>query len=202
MLIPKILHFIWVGGNPNPFVKNIETYKKFNPDWAIQLWTDGNLPKLQNKNIYNSIPVPTTKADLLRLEILYQYGGVYADIDSVCLKPLNKMVAGHEMFFASHTIKEKKVEINCIGVTAGHPAIKDLLDGLPEYWSELVESKKGKLSVYCLYTYLRKRIGECALLPLEYNCSKNYATENTFILQHNVHTFKDSVNANNKFRVI
>ena len=103
--IPRILHMIWIGPEPFPFEKNLETYKKCNPDWKIMFWTDKNIPKLQNAAIYKEIPsiVYATKADLLRIELLYKYGGIYVDADSTCLRPLTDFLplAG-DCFFSTN----------------------------------------------------------------------------------------------------
>ncbi|KAK9469088.1 hypothetical protein V1512DRAFT_203037 [Lipomyces arxii] len=42
--------------------------------------------------IYNTFPNPVIKADLLRYLLLYLYGGVYADIDVYCRKPVDQWV--------------------------------------------------------------------------------------------------------------
>jgi hypothetical protein len=198
-MIPKILHFIWVGGSENSFLDNMKTYKKHNPDWELKLWTDHNLPKLMNQKIYDSIPVPATKADLLRIELLYRYGGVYVDIDSICKRPID-FIEGRDIFFSTHNF-HPKIEISCIGSIKEHTILGRVLEKLPAYWGRLVKKERGVLSVYCLYTFIRVNLkGEkFDMLPLEYNCLEEFSTKKTYIVQQKVNTFKPFVNKENKF---
>ena len=43
-MIPKIIHYVWVGGNPlTPLAeKCIETWKKYCPDFKIMEWNEQN----------------------------------------------------------------------------------------------------------------------------------------------------------------
>jgi hypothetical protein len=206
-VIPKKIHIIWIGKNENWFTANVETFRAFNPGWEVRLWTDENIPRLYNQKIYDKIPVQTTKADLLRLELLYRHGGVYVDIDSICLKPLDKMIEGRKAFFSSHRRSKKKFEINCIGSIPGHPTIGRLITGFPDYWGRLTkikteDTKKAKgISVYCVYTYIRCKLAHenVDIIPRVWNCTMEEATDETFIIQQNVHTFSEYVNKKNKF---
>lgn len=212
-MIPKLLHFIWVGKNPNPFLSNINNYANLNPGWDIRLWTDQNVPKLINQKIYDQIPIPTTKSDLLRVELLYKYGGVYVDIDSTCKRPLDDLIKDRSLFFSSHRIKQKRekgrIEISCMGSVHHHFLIDKILKNLPAYWEALLKKNNGIVSVYCIYTYLRRQIslghiqsGRVSLLPLNYNSDELNADENTYIIQHNVNTFKPLVDSKNRFKVV
>ena len=43
--IPKIIHYCWFGNNPLPddYKKNIESWKKYMPDYEIKLWSEKNV---------------------------------------------------------------------------------------------------------------------------------------------------------------
>lgn len=43
-------------------------------------------------NFYKNLPIGAMKADLWRYLILYTYGGVYSDIDSVCNRPIDSWI--------------------------------------------------------------------------------------------------------------
>lgn len=102
--VPKLLHFIWIGSIiPDKYVNNLNTYVNNNPDYKIVLWVDrnynfsiegvhiSNISTLDviNKHELNMVDNYGAKADILRLEILYEYGGIYSDIDSKSLKPFD-----------------------------------------------------------------------------------------------------------------
>ena len=44
-MIPKIIHFFWFGDKelPDRDKKNIETWKKYCPDYEIKLWNEKEL---------------------------------------------------------------------------------------------------------------------------------------------------------------
>jgi len=191
MAIPKILHMIWIGPTPFPYEANFNSYRKKHPGWQIHLWTDKNLPALQNKKIYDSIPIWTTKADLLRLEILAKYGGVYVDVDSVCLKPIDKLIKNESCFFSTN--HKGKIEINFMGCGKNNKTIKRLIRKFPHYWQRITKQKK-ELSVYCIYSYIRKRINaaEYTKLPRMYNCTLLEKTEDTYIIQQMAHTWGEN----------
>ncbi len=82
--IPKIIHQIWIGPLPRP-----EKYKRWQttwqtlPGWSYKLWTDEDVADLQltNSDIYYKEKNYGARADILRIEILNQIGGVYVDMD-------------------------------------------------------------------------------------------------------------------------
>lgn len=103
--VPKILHFIWIGSMiPNKYIDNLNTYIENNDSYEIYLWIDINydfkIPGVKiininsidiiNKHELNILDNYGAKADILRLEILYKYGGIYSDIDSKSLKSFDK----------------------------------------------------------------------------------------------------------------
>lgn len=87
--IPKIIHQIWLGGEvPETCKKWMETWQNLE-GWEYKLWTDKDLAEfpLYNRDLFNAITNHAEKSDILRLEILYQYGGVYVDTDFACTRP-------------------------------------------------------------------------------------------------------------------
>ncbi len=83
--IPKKIHYMWVGGKPLPdeFQRNIDTWRKFNPDYEIILWDESNM-RLEEcaylKEAYETKSwafVP----NYARLNIVWNYGGIYLDTD-------------------------------------------------------------------------------------------------------------------------
>ena len=103
--IPKIIHFIWIGSMiPKKYIDNLNSYTKNNPQYTINLWVDRNYEftinqvkilninslDVINKHELNVMDNYGAKADILRLEILYKYGGIYSDIDSKSLKAFDE----------------------------------------------------------------------------------------------------------------
>jgi len=93
-MIPKIIHYIWVGGNPlTPLAeKCIESWKKFCPDYEIKRWDETNFDVNQNK--YCKEAYESKKwafvSDFIRLKVLHDFGGIYMDTDVEVIKPLDE----------------------------------------------------------------------------------------------------------------
>lgn len=94
--IVKIIHQIWLdlGGGPDvpdKYVKYQLTWKKNFPNWQYILWTDSLANKFIQKyypdlfDIYEHLKYGVMKVDMLRYLILSKFGGLYADIDVICL---------------------------------------------------------------------------------------------------------------------
>jgi len=80
-MIPKIIHQIWLGDQSKRPSSLIDTWKEINPDWEHILWTEENLPNLRNQEQFDSMKEWAGKADILRYELLHDYGGFFIDAD-------------------------------------------------------------------------------------------------------------------------
>lgn len=94
--IPKIIHYIWVGGNtkPDSVYKCIESWKKYCPDYLIIEWNEKNYDISVNR--YTREAYKSKKwafvTDYMRLDILDRFGGVYVDSDVEILKNIDKFL--------------------------------------------------------------------------------------------------------------
>jgi mannosyltransferase OCH1-like enzyme len=190
-MIPKIIHIIWIGPELFPYIDNLKRYKDLHPGWKIKLWTDNNLPKLKYQKIYNAIPVYATKADLLRLEILARYGGVYVDADSYPLKPLDELIKDLDLFVTTN--HKGKIEINLMGCSKKNKSVKQLLIGFGKYWKRRAR-KTDTHSIYCVYRYIKKKLKVIEHTKLErvYNCTAEEATAETYIIQAMDHSWGEN----------
>jgi mannosyltransferase OCH1-like enzyme len=86
--ITKLFHFIWIGPNkiPETYISYIESWIDKHPDWLFCFWNDSNIPNIINSYEYNNSIKYAQKADILRYELLYIFGGVYVDCDFLCFK--------------------------------------------------------------------------------------------------------------------
>jgi mannosyltransferase OCH1-like enzyme len=131
-IIPKKIHQIWLGSElPERYKRLTDSWLKYNPDWEYKLWTDSDILDLDllNKDIFNSMSNLGMKADLLRIEILNKFGGLYVDIDFECLKSFDDM---HRLSFYTGIVYGHNVEINVglIGSIPNHPILIDYLSNV------------------------------------------------------------------------
>jgi len=90
--IPRNIFQTWSTKNISSELKNIaETWITHNPNYAYFLYDDNDceefIKKHFNVNVYKAycrIIPGAFKADLWRYCVLYIYGGVYVDIDTIC----------------------------------------------------------------------------------------------------------------------
>lgn len=129
-LIPKIIHYIWIGGGemPEEDKKNIETWHQFCPDYEIKLWNEENYDFHKNQYAYEAIEQKQYMyaTDYARKDILYTYGGIYFDTDVELLKPIDDLLY-NEAFIGI----EDGGQLNSgsgLGAVPKHPLIKGMRD--------------------------------------------------------------------------
>lgn len=136
--IPKIVHLIWVGPNkiPETYTACMESIKKFLPSWECKLWTDADIPglKLTSAKYYDEETNYGGKADILRYELLYRYGGVFLDIDFEVTQDLSPLHAAYEFYCCLMPSTRISVISNgVIGSIPGHPILRHCLDSLGKH---------------------------------------------------------------------
>jgi mannosyltransferase OCH1-like enzyme len=145
-MIPRTIHHIWVG--PDPLPKDhrpwIESWKRYHPKWEHRLWTEENLPDDPIRpEILERLRAPVERADILRLEILYRYGGVYVDGDLECLRPLDAVVDGEDFVGVCH--KPGRITNTMIASVSNHPLLERALqqvNPMDVYWTGQSERLK------------------------------------------------------------
>jgi mannosyltransferase OCH1-like enzyme len=97
-MIPKIIIQTWKTKKlPNNFKKWSLTWKTHNPDFTFMFFDDNDCYKFIYKhyqeyiNLYESLS-NIEKADIFRYLALHYYGGIYVDIDTICLKPIYPLI--------------------------------------------------------------------------------------------------------------
>lgn len=95
-MIPHVIHRVWLDDPmPDIFANFGKQWQQQHPDWTVVDWlhTD-DLPALNNQDLFDQAPelIPNDwvrfRSDLVRLEIIYQHGGVYVDTDTTPRRPL------------------------------------------------------------------------------------------------------------------
>ena len=96
-MIPKVIHYCWLSGDPIPekLQRCMDSWKKFLPDYEFVLWD------LERFDIKTSQWVKEAfearkyafAADYIRLYAVYNYGGVYMDMDVEVVRPFDDLLA-------------------------------------------------------------------------------------------------------------
>ncbi len=147
-IIPKTIHQIWLGSPyPEKYKPLQESFKRLHPDWEYKLWTDNEVAQLtlHNQQAYDTTKNFGQKADIARYEILYQFGGFYADVDYECLKPLDIFHHSYAFYAAINNEPRGVIGGSLQGAVPNHPVHKYCLDNLTlrtnktYHWREIVE---------------------------------------------------------------
>jgi Glycosyltransferase sugar-binding region containing DXD motif len=132
--IPKIIHQIWIGDAPRP-AKLMETWQIKNPDYEYILWNEAEIAargmQFACQQQIDNISAIEGKADIMRLEILNKYGGIYVDADSVCLEPLDQEVfLTHTGFaaFENENARGHLIATVVLGFVPSHPLLVDMIN--------------------------------------------------------------------------
>lgn len=130
------LHQIWIGPHKMP-LKWMDTWRRMNPDMEYNLWTnykgfryEKKIDHLVKQGRY------ACATDIMRVEILYEHGGVYVDADSKCLMPLKNGWFIDEQFWAVRDYTGW-VANGVIGCVPEHPIMERYLEKLAgphHYW--------------------------------------------------------------------
>lgn len=95
-MIPKIIHYCWLSGEPFPqdIEKYINSWRKQFPDFEFKLWDKSafNINSVPFVEQACSIPKWAFAADYIRLYALYNYGGIYLDVDVEVLKSFDEFL--------------------------------------------------------------------------------------------------------------
>jgi mannosyltransferase OCH1-like enzyme len=156
--IPKLLHIVWLGYEPFPqsSSRNLEQWIKLHPDWKVLFWTDKKRPLFsaniqQNlvedfhflylENPYYETESYGEKSKILRLEILYQLGGVYADHDTFPLRPLDSLNTHLSFYCGLQTLEPTILSTSVfpadhlLAACSQHPILGKMLEHVKEHWS-------------------------------------------------------------------
>ena len=82
----------------------MNTWKTKHPDIEYIFWNEAEIEKrnmvFECSNQISLIPEINGKADIMRWEILYKYGGVFIDADSICIESLDDFFFNQSAFAA------------------------------------------------------------------------------------------------------
>ena len=98
--MPRLIHQTWKHPHLRwPLSACVDSFRKWNPGWEQRLWTDAECEELIGERLpeflptYLAYPKGILRADIFRVAVLYIHGGVYADLDMQCLRPLDDLIA-------------------------------------------------------------------------------------------------------------
>lgn len=129
-MIPKIIHFVWVGGNekPDKIKKCMKTWKILEESgFEIKEWNEDNFDVMGHdftKKAYEQKKWAFV-SDYIRAYAVNQHGGIYLDTDIIIRKDLTPLL-DNRAFVGYETDEYPFTAV--FGAVKGHPFVKDMLD--------------------------------------------------------------------------
>ena len=126
--IPKRIVQTWRTHDIGSLEQFSQTWKDFNPNFTYTLFDDIDCKKFIRKNfgkrfenVYDNINFGAFKADFWRYCELYINGGVYIDIDTVCLGPIDEVIDKNATFVTPVDLNPKDLFNAFIAIIPRHP---------------------------------------------------------------------------------
>lgn len=164
-MIPKIIHYIWLGGKPLPKLAElcIASWQKHMPDWQIMRWDETTLKKsncwLDQMPLYVQQAYAARKfafvSDYIRLWALEQYGGLYMDVDFLVFRPFGDLMDKYPAFAGYEGSKRQPV---MQGVIASEPHGAWVRDMLATYDTRTFIKADGSLDMTPNTAYFTDRL--------------------------------------------
>ena len=150
--IPKIIHQTWKNENiPEKWILSKEQWMKTHEDWQYILWTDEDIMnhiKTFHEDYYDfflNLEYKIQMVDAIRYFILYDYGGIYCDLDLYPKKNIEKYILGNLDHFVYEAGKNNSI-VNAFMISPGKTFLmKEIYENL----------KKTEIPWFCFGKHLK-----------------------------------------------
>lgn len=132
--IPKVIHYIWVGGKDKPkdIKKCMKSWEKHLDGYEIKEWNESNFDI--NSHPFCKAAYDAKKwafvSDYIRAYIIYNEGGIYLDTDVILLDNFDKFLK-NRAFVGFENPDHPFTAV--FGAEKNHPFVKEILD----YYDEI-----------------------------------------------------------------
>lgn len=159
-MIPKIIHYVWIGGNPLPPLAErcLASWKEHMPAWQFMRWDETNFD-IPSAPLYVRQAYEARKfafvSDYIRLWALEQYGGLYMDVDFMVFRPFDDLMDKYSAFAGYEGSKRQPV---MQGVIASEPHGAWVRDMLSTYDDRSFIKTDGSLDLTPNTAYFTDRL--------------------------------------------
>lgn len=190
-MIPKIIHYCWFGRNPMPelALKCMASWKKFCPDYQVMEWNEDTFD-LSSAPLYVRQAYEAKKwafvTDFVRLQVVYEHGGIYLDTDVELCKPLESLLK-NRAYFGFENPNNVATGLG-FGAEKGHPLLKEIMDDYtdipfikPDGSFDLTPCPKRNTDVLLRHGLVQNGqlqilADQICILPAEYLCPMEFST--------------------------
>jgi len=159
--IPKIIWMYWKQGENNApeLVKHcLKSWRKLNPDWDIRVLDDDTAKQYTGQLTLPPGITVQAYSDILRVNLLAQYGGVWADATCYCARPLDYWLPAltQSGFFAfANPHPDRIISSWFLASEQNGTVIRTWKSAVDEYWKNTTKADHY-LWLHYLFEYLTK----------------------------------------------
>ena len=196
-MIPKIIHYCWLSNDPVPekLQKCMNSWKEKLQGYEFILW---NFERFDiNSSLWVKQAFEAKKyasaADFIRLYAVYNYGGIYLDMDIEVIKPFDDLLDS-EYMIAYEDNESKYIEAGCFGAIKGTQYIKSCL----EYFKDREFNEETIVNGYTLPKIMKEVYSkdsiDISFYSQDYFTAKSFITGKIIITEntHSIHHFDGS----------
>ena len=193
-MIPKIIHYCWISNDPVPqqFEEYITGWKNKLKEYDFVKWDFSKFDK--SSSVWVSEAFNSKKyafaADYIRLYAIYNYGGIYLDMDIEVIKAFDELL-DREYMMAVERPNEPWIEAGCFGAEKGNYFIGKCLEYYKGKHFILSDGSFDQLPLPKVMEKVRNINGlNLNLYPWYYFTAKSYhtgietPTKDTFCIHH------------------
>ena len=188
--IPHIIHQTWDSSKlPDDFARWVVSWVRRHPKWEYWFWTPKDAEELIGKNYpaylstYRAYSAALSRADASRYFILHTFGGLYADLDTESLRPIDELVDAYPCILSEETHEHAhllyfrnpaNLMTAIMACQPDHPLFLIAVRGLPyaqKRFPNRILQATGPLYLDAVYQYFSNQSSSSAgvqILPPEY----------------------------------
>lgn len=144
-MIPKLIHFIWVGDETKRPDNCMNSWRELNPGYEFILWGNEEYHGQEWFNAAHMKAMWTRElngvADMMRWEILNAMGGILVDADSIALRSLDDHLLECEAFacWENEVARPGLIAAGYFGCEAGNPFVEQIIRDIADEKSVIEE---------------------------------------------------------------
>jgi hypothetical protein len=195
MSIPKIIHYCWLSNDPIPtdYARYMSSWKAKLAEYDFLLWDTERFDinsTVWTKQSFEA-QMYACVCDYIRLYAIYNYGGIYLDMDMEVIKTFDDFLQNDLMLAYENHISEN-IEAGCFGAVKEHPYIRKCMEYFehrnfcdPKLFPSILNMEKSK----------RHDAINPPILPevMRIVLQESFSSEKYLILSHDYFTAKNIV---------
>jgi hypothetical protein len=141
----------------------LQSWKLYNTDWRIIELDKNNLFEyldISYEKQFHKIKPVQMRSDIIRINLLKKYGGVWVDATTFCTTPLNSWILNQKTFFAfSSPGKDRLISSWFMtNIYKQSYIVKKFCDNVNSFWENMLSKNQYKAKQYFQFHYIFNKL--------------------------------------------